>query len=1051
MKFAHLADTHIRNLKYHKEYKEVFRKLYMKLKEEKVDCIIHCGDIAHTKTQISPEFVEMCSDFLFNLAEIAPTYVILGNHDGNLKNSNRQDALSPIAQALKHPNLKLLKDSGETEINDQFTINVLSVFDRDNWKLPTNRDRVNIALYHGAVSGVKTDTGWTMESGEDDINIFNNFDYGFLGDIHKTNQLLDAEGRIRYSGSTVQQNHGETNDKGFLLWDILDKETFSCTHHVLENPTPFITLKLTPKGRIPNKVHVQEGARLRLVTENNLPLDVIRRAIDVAKHRFSPESVTFLNRASGDRKNMEESTNSLGREDLRDLAVQERLIQEYLEDFHPSDETLKHVFSSNSNYNTKAEQQEDVQRNVNWRLSKLEWDNLFNYGEGNSIDFADKSGVVGILGKNFSGKSSIIDSLLYTLYNTTSKRNRKNLNLINQNKENCRGYVEVGIGAKTYCIERTSTKYTKKLKGKQTLEAKTDVNFWFVDEITDEETSLNGITRSETDKNIRKVFGTLEDFLTTSMASQLDSLSYINEGSTRRKEILAKFLDLEFFDKKFRLIKEDSVDAKAVVKRFSDVDYDEEIKDARTLLARSQAELSVNKRELDQYESEKEKLVVDLSSINNKLQQIPSEVVENSGLEKKLATTEKNIATLEINASSASEKLDACAMIYDKLENFINNFDIENWKNRNQDIEEMNERLQKVQRDLEEYETLNTRNKSKIDLLKKAPCGTVLKQKCHFVKDAYAAYEDVSRTRIAVNQLSLNKKTLISRLKESQPEKVMRYIDQYEALLEKKRQKTIEVANLKLETQKSKTRLFELKTRKEDIVARLQEQQENLDLIKELKGLEKEKLKTQKSLTKATTAHEKQKNLVLDLYKKSGSHEQRLEELLEQKQEFEEMEKEFTTLDLLMRCMHPNGISYDVIKKQLPVINTEISKVLTNIVDFEIFFENDENRLNILIQHPGYAARPIEMGSGAEKTISAMAIRLALLNVSTLPKSDVFILDEPGTALDEDNMEGFIRILEMIKTQFKTVLLISHLDTLKDIVDQQIIIDKKSGYASIQE
>ena len=68
------------------------------------------------------------------------------------------------------------------------------------------------------------------------------------------------------------------------------------------------------------------------------------------------------------------------------------------------------------------------------------------------------------------------------------------------------------------------------------------------------------------------------------------------------------------------------------------------------------------------------------------------------------------------------------------------------------------------------------------------------------------------------------------------------------------------------------------------------------------------------------------------------------------------------------------------------------------------------------------------MGSGAEKTICAMAIRLALLNVSTLPKGDVFILDEPGTALDEDNMEGFVRILDMIGTQFKTVLLISHLE-----------------------
>ena len=62
MKFAHIADTHIRNLKYHKEYREVFRQLYSELKKQKVDYIIHCGDIAHTKTQISPEFVEMVVD-----------------------------------------------------------------------------------------------------------------------------------------------------------------------------------------------------------------------------------------------------------------------------------------------------------------------------------------------------------------------------------------------------------------------------------------------------------------------------------------------------------------------------------------------------------------------------------------------------------------------------------------------------------------------------------------------------------------------------------------------------------------------------------------------------------------------------------------------------------------------------------------------------------------------------------------------------------------------------------------------------------------------------
>ena len=78
-----------------------------------------------------------------------------------------------------------------------------------------------------------------------------------------------------------------------------------------------------------------------------------------------------------------------------------------------------------------------------------------------------------------------------------------------------------------------------------------------------------------------------------------------------------------------------------------------------------------------------------------------------------------------------------------------------------------------------------------------------------------------------------------------------------------------------------------------------------------------------------------------------------------------------------------------------------------------------------------------------------MAIRLALLNVSSLPKPDLFILDEPATALDEENMEGFIRILDMVKSYFKTVLLISHLDTLKDCADMTIEIEKKGDFAYV--
>ena len=93
--------------------------------------------------------------------------------------------------------------------------------------------------------------------------------------------------------------------------------------------------------------------------------------------------------------------------------------------------------------------------------------------------------------------------------------------------------------------------------------------------ISGTEQSLNGVTRIETDNNIRKFFGTIDDFLLTSMSSQLDSLSYLNEGSTKRKEILAKFLDLEFFDRKFKMCNEDSVDLKGAIKNLSGVNYEE--------------------------------------------------------------------------------------------------------------------------------------------------------------------------------------------------------------------------------------------------------------------------------------------------------------------------------------------------------------------------------------------------------------------------------------------------------------------------------------------
>ena len=1049
MKFAHISDTHIKNLKYHYEYRIVFEQLYEVLREQKVDYIIHCGDIAHTKTQISPEFVEMCSRFFRSLAEIAPTYIILGNHDGNLKNSSRQDALTPIVDALDLPDLHLLKDAGETHLDDDFCLNVLSVFDRDTWVKPTNPDKINIALYHGSISRCKTDMNWTMTNGEDELSIFDDFDFSMLGDIHRR-QFLDEEGRVWYAGSTVQQNHGETNDKGILIWDIKSKDDWDIEPIVLKNPKPFFTIPLTLKGRVPKNLEVPENARLRLVSTNNLPLDIMKRAMEIAKHKFKPESISFLNRAAGQRGNVEEITNSLLTENLRDIKVQEELIDEYLTDFQVDDETLETVYKLNRKYNEIVNKEEEISRNVNWKLLNFKWDNLFNYGEGNSVNFDSLGGIVGIFGKNFSGKSSIVDGILYTLFNTTSKNERKNLNIINQNKDYGSGELEIAVGHKVYTIQRKSTKYIKRLKGEETLEAKTDLNFEVYDDLTGETTSLNGLSRNHTDANIRKHFGSMEDFLVSSLASQHGSLTFLEEGSTRRKEIIAKFLDLEQFDKKFKLAKEDSIDARVALKKLEDRNYDEEITTSTEELQSRDAQLRENKVSCATMEEQISVWSGESIMLQTIIDSMPTSVIDLARTKRELSKKTNQLSSLETQTLDFREELSTTETQHEKVVAILEALDIDDLNAKQERINNLTERAQIQARSVADLNINIDSSKNKTHLLEGIPCGSTFPA-CKFIRDANAA---VARLPILLEE-KMDKEEVHQEIEAGiaalEPYRVTGMIEKYGTFENDKEIYERRVESIGLTIERNDAAVDKLNIEIKHLNTTIDEYNENREVIENLEHLIGRRDAILASMASKEAELESCKTSTFEYYRQVGSLEQKVEEIKSAKEDYIQLRREYAAYDLFMRCMYSNGIAYDIIKKKIPVINQEVAKMLANIVDFEIFFSSNGNKLDIFIKHPQHDERPIEMGSGAEKTVAAMAIRLALLSVSSLPKGDVFILDEPGTALDEENMEGFIRILELIKVYFKNVLLISHLDSLKDCVDMQVVIEKRHGYARVNQ
>lgn len=1048
MKIAVLADIHVRNLKLLNIYREVFDELYGVLKEREVDTIVLLGDLAHSKLNLSPEFVDLVGDFLFSLSEIAPTYTILGNHDLNVKNLSRQDAISPIVKALDHKQLHLFKTSQEVSIGSDIILNTLSIIDESRWILkPTDPSKINIALYHGAVKGCSTDLGWAIEHGDTDIETFKNFDYALLGDIHKTNSVLSLKPYCVYPGSLIQQNFAETNDKGFLLFDIRGKTDFDVEHIQLHNPSPFITIELTKSGRMPKKLEVQSGARLRLVSQNNLPFDTMKRAMDVAQHRFKPESITYLNRSSatGTIGNL---VYDVGCDNLRDPTTQENLIREYLKNYEAEEEIIRKVIKLNSRYNSVLENEGEPLRNVRWRVKRLDFDNLFNYGENNNINFSNLSGIIGILGKNFSGKTSAVEALLYTIFNTTSKNERKNYNVINQNRASGRGFVELEIGNDTYHIERISEKYEKTLKGETTQEAKTTVDFRRINKDGSIDI-LNGASRNDTDKEIRRIFGQIEDFLLTSLASQFGSMDFLGEGSTKRKEILQRFLDLEVFDRKFKAAKDEIADLRGALKALESRDFPEELKKVSLSIKANRDELRTKRDECETIKNAIASTHTEISDLERSIESIPTEIIDIIKVRDNLQRKQATIENLQEQNTILTNDILTREEKYNKIETFLNeDFSIESHKARKNTILQKEQKLSTIEMELNVADNAYKFNKEKTNLLEEVPCGTSY-ETCKFIKGAHEASKQLEANRQSLDDLREKLDFLQREIKELDPVKTSAYIEKYEKLVDTKQNIVSELSSKKLARQKNKNQILETEHHIKELRQQIEIYEENKEVIENkgstIKALQEHRQHLSKYEQRLSSCDEE----TLELVKYFGSLEQQSKDLEADQHELHQLRDEYQAYDLLLRCFHSNGITNDIITRKLPIINDEVAKVLANVVDFSVFFETEGKKLNIFIKHPKHLPRPLEMGSGAEKALASMAIRLALIAVSSLPKASVLVLDEPGASFDPGLMEGFTRLLEVMKNYFETVILISHIDELKDSIDQQIVIEKINDYAKI--
>jgi len=1066
MRIAHISDIHIRGLQRHTEYRQAFSDFYARCQEQQVDAIFVGGDIWHTKTQgITPEAVHLMTDFFKSMAQIAPVYVTLGNHDGILSNASRLDAITPIISAIgssaRHP-IMLCKRSGVYPMHVAgYNLCVFSCFDEAGWKdvKPVPGD-INIAAFHGGIAGCLLDSDMEYQA-DTTIDLFDGFDIALLGDIHRTQflsyrqvRLLIAAERLHehpgatvvgsksgmleidtlmpwigYSGSFLQQNYGETPHKGFLVWDVFGPGSHKVWFEEVETPDKYVTIRWqTDVATTVRSPGLSKRCRVRLACDSTCsPQD--ERQIQ-AELQIKHEIREFM--VKREKKDTALVVSDVISEDLRSPSTHIKLIKEMVRDYHTQEEWELAEDIVCKALAEAGDKTEDT-RGITWSVQSLEFDDIFTYAGGNSINFAEMKGVTGIFGPNRIGKSSIIGALVYCLFNTTDRGSMKNIHVIRTGQQGCRVKADITVGDRQLQVERASSlKYEKNGR----IWAPTALS------LTDSKDNASGEQRSDTEKIIRKTIGTVDDFFMTALSAQGTMNRFIDEGATSRKTYLGRFLDLDLFDRVLDSVKVDANSVKSRLKLMPDRDWSASIGSVK-------ARISEIKNRIQDIDEAVQTLQVDRDDLQEQIITYAGsrQVVTETDVQRLVSIVDRRTADLTSSQERASAAGDRRKGIEAKLSA------IDNLK-KSVDIATLRSQL-KTQRDLEKQisDLAASLRVAKSDLiaanenaavLTQIPCGDSFPT-CKFIERSFDSRDklvnlkktvDDAESALKSSQVALS---LVSAL--DTEEKITKYtsaVAREQDLRASLLSSSSDIVAAEDAVTRSKTALADAEKSHEDAVQKSQD-------------------------PAATQVHARKKqidriNAEIDAYgvERGTAQAEIAKKEIEEgslqvgQAEHKELRKKWRVYETLLSAYSKKGLPSQILDKLLPAINQEIDEILSGVVDFTVQLEIDSetNALEIYIDY-GDSRRIIELGSGMEKMISSIAIRVALTRITSLPKPDFIIIDEGFGALDESQIVACNDLIKSLKRIYRFILVISHVDSIKDSVDQVIEITRTNGASRV--
>lgn len=1046
---VHVSDVHIRLTKRHDEYREAFSKLYSEIqKTPENTIIINTGDTFHSKVDLSPEAVQLGGEFLKKCADLRPTIMIAGNHDCLLTNTTRLDSISPIVDALNHSNLFYIKESKLYGFAN-LLINNMSVFDDPTKyirmknvmkKIKMNFD-ASIALYHGGVLNAKTDIGYEITDKTITNELFDGHHMALLGDIHMAQTLQEYDENnetpiIRYAGSLIQQNHGEALlGHGFSLWNVKQR---SYNHVEIPNDYGYFTIDIEDGKLTTDITPLPKKPKLRVRCKESVATEV-KKVINELRKTYEISDLIYVRVDTDGAKKVAQSQNISNLNQIGNVDYQNKIISNYLKDKFSDvmdDETIDTVCKINKELNGSLGK-DDVSRNIRWRPIKFEFSNMFSYGEDNVLDFTKLEDVYGLFASNASGKSSLMDALCFTIFDK-SARAFKATHVMNSQKMSFSGKFTFEINNIHYVIQREGKRDKKN-------NVKVDVNFYKIEK--DEKISLNSEARRSTNEIIRDYLGDYDDFVLTTLALQGNQGSFIDMGQTERKELLSQFIGLNLFDKLTSLAADKTKELSGAIKTFNK-------ENSQAKLDGMKNELGLLESKLTDLNSQKEYHAAEKQKIDGRIEEEQSKVVKLEDVPTNISSIKKDRETLVYKNDLITEaitKIDTDTLA--KKQEYVDA--VKKQAEYPSDLKEKADKhagllrnKQRIEQEMEKLKLVVKEKLNKLDHLSKHQYDPNCRYCCNnaFVKDAISAKDSLEADKNEAKELSAALLLVKNELSELE-----QFVEQYQeslALKEKVNTLTAFLSKKELEKSNHNNTFEKNKTTISKIDASIELYEKSKEIIENnrviLEGITSLKAKSN-DLSSKLKGIEKE---YVEAYSRKVSVNDQIKNIEEQIKKIQENEDELAAYQYYVSAVGRDGVPYQIISDAIPKIEQEVNNILSHIVEFGMVMETDGKNVNVYIKYED-KKWPLELCSGMEKFISGLALRVSLINISNLPRPNFLVIDEGMSALDATNMPMVHALFDYMKRNFDFIIIISHLDAMRDMVDKQLEIKKINGFSNI--